>query len=465
MTNKTKALACFFALLTGITSLANANDKVSATAKYHDEATEKLFQNLKAIGDAGIHLFGVANTFDVSYKSQIHEYNGSTDCKDITGSHPAFIESDFEWYIHKEHKAEWATDAIREAYKQGIVVGYCYHLRGIKSNDFYAFKDNKKTADSTLLRDIVSNSDRKTNKALEWYLHRLDSVVIPTFKELGFPLIYRPFHEMTGGWFWWGTSCCTKEEFVKMYRLTVDYFRSNGVKNVLFAWSPDKSSDSTFYPGDEYVDIIGYDGYDVGLVDYNQIPAFVSNVAALADFAQKHNKIVAVTETGTGKLLEAPEYWTKNILESLNSDPIASKVSWIMTWYSADWNKDNKGVNYIPYKGIEEKPNGDKAIEDFKKFYNDPTTVFQADSLPLFETNNAELFIYPKNITLNVGKKFTLIGGEKKDWTNSQVSWTSSNPNIVKVDKKGNIEALKSGNTTITIKEGNKQAKSIVVVQ
>ena len=315
------------------------------------------------------------------------------------------------------------------------------------------------------MRDIVSNSDRKTNKALEWYLHRLDSVVIPTFKELGFPLIYRPFHEMTGGWFWWGTSCCTKEEFVKMYRLTVDYFRSNGVKNVLFAWSPDKSSDSTFYPGDEYVDIIGYDGYDVGLVDYNQIPAFVSNVAALADFAQKHNKIVAVTETGTGKLLEAPEYWTKNILESLNSDPIASKVSWIMTWYSADWNKDNKGVNYIPYKGIEEKPNGDKAIEDFKKFYNDPTTVFQADSLPLFETNNAELFIYPKNITLNVGKKFTLIGGEKKDWTNSQVSWTSSNPNIVKVDKKGNIEALKSGNTTITIKEGNKQAKSIVVVQ
>ena len=144
MTNKTKALACFFALLTGITSLANANDKVSATAKYHDEATEKLFQNLKAIGDAGIHLFGVANTFDVSYKSQIHEYNGSTDCKDITGSHPAFIESDFEWYIHKEHKAEWATDAIREAYKQGIVVGYCYHLRGIKSNDFYAFKTIKR---------------------------------------------------------------------------------------------------------------------------------------------------------------------------------------------------------------------------------------------------------------------------------------------------------------------------------
>lgn len=127
---------------------------------------------------------------------------------------------------------------------------------------------------------------------------------------------------MTGDWFWWGTATYTPEEFIKLYQLTVNYIRSRGVKNILYAWSPDKSTDMQFYPDDEYVDIIGYDGYDMGIASYHTIDQFVSNVATLANIAHEHNKVFAITEVGVYSLTSYPNFWTKHILDSLRKKPI-----------------------------------------------------------------------------------------------------------------------------------------------
>lgn len=450
-----------------LVNIYDLNQVMKSNTEYRDSATEYLFQSLKALSRSEFSLFGVPNALTISYNGgPIHPYANTSDCKEITGSHPAFIESDFEWYIHPDYKPEWDIEAMREAYKQGIILGFCYHLRGLKSKNFYSTThDNKKSADSTLVHDILANSDRKTNPAREWYLHRLDSLVIPTFKELGFPLIYRPFHEMTGHWFWWGTANCTDKEYIAIFRLTVDYLRENGVRNVLFAWAPDKSAEMDRYPGDGYIDVIGYDGYDVGLVEWHTKENFVSNVAKLSDYALKHDKIVAVTEVGTNRLLEHPKFWTENVFNSLKSNPATKHVAWIMSWYSADWSHDLTGVSYIPYKGIEAKNNGQDAIDDFIQFYNDPRTIFQADMPNFYQNTDSSVFVYPASLSLEVGQTLGLIGGKKCDWFNHKPRWKSSNEEIAVIDENGVVKALKVGYVEIiATSENGRKATSLLTI-
>ena len=79
------------------------------------------------------------------------------------------------------------------------------------------------------------------------------------------PLIFRPFHEHTGSWFWWGQKHCTTNEFVALWLFTVKHLRDQaGVHNFLYAYSPGNAYGRREdywerYPGDPYVDILGYD--------------------------------------------------------------------------------------------------------------------------------------------------------------------------------------------------------------
>jgi hypothetical protein len=85
------------------------------------------------------------------------------------------------------------------------------------------------------------------------------------------PIVFRPFHEMTGSWFWWGGENVSAEAYKQLWRFTVEYLRDEkDVHNVLYAYSPDVFRSKTHYlkhyPGDAYVDILGYD-------DYHTLPA------------------------------------------------------------------------------------------------------------------------------------------------------------------------------------------------
>lgn len=80
------------------------------------------------------------------------------------------------------------------------------------------------------------------------------------------PLIFRPFHEQTGNWFWWGANTTTSDQYKAIFRYTVEYLRDvKDVHNILYAYSPgagpggDKERYLETYPGDEYVDIFGID--------------------------------------------------------------------------------------------------------------------------------------------------------------------------------------------------------------
>ena len=115
-----------------------------------------------------------------------YPYNTS-DCKDITGDHPAFHESDFMWYEQDTAFHRYDVVAMKAAWERGAVIGYCWHLKGPHSNSFYAMKNGQKSADYDLASEILSNPDRNTNKILDWYLDRYDKYAIPLFKEIGCP--------------------------------------------------------------------------------------------------------------------------------------------------------------------------------------------------------------------------------------------------------------------------------------
>ncbi len=359
-----------------------------------NQATETFYANLKKFATQKI-MFGMANPTTLGYKNGPKNNNiNQSDCKDITGSHPAFYESDFMWYTDKKFK-EWDIDAMKQAHQRGAVIGYCWHMRGRESDDFYAKKDGAFTQDRYLVNAILAGGTRKTNPALNWYFTQLDEIVIPVFKELGFPILFRPFHEMNGGWFWWGShsDAYPADRYKKLYQLTVDYLRKNEVTNILYVWSPDSDAAFDFYPGDDYVDVLGLDIYEPGIASWNPTSKYLNSMKALTEHAEKHDKLVAVTETGLRKDNNTfrypevyPDFWTKYVLQPLIENSNINRIAYIMSWYNADWNNDDKGTFYIPYSGVEQKhTKGADAVLDFRSFYNNINTAFEDDLPDLYK--------------------------------------------------------------------------------
>lgn len=94
------------------------------------------------------------------------------------------------------------------------------------------------------------------------YMEQVDEVArgLAALQEAGVPVLFRPFHEMQGGWFWWGGNAVALR---KLWRNLFDYYtREKGLHNLIWVWSPnvsDKAMD--FYPGNAYVDMTGLDIY------------------------------------------------------------------------------------------------------------------------------------------------------------------------------------------------------------
>ena len=167
------------------------------------------------------------------------------------------------------------------------------------------------------------------------------------------PVIFRPWHEHTGSWFWWGRHNCSTEEYVALWKMTHDYFDKAGLDNLFWAYSPDKTGIETYmerYPGDDMVDLFGLDAYmynipELGLEDSRKLLrekmtewiSFASNLAA------EHNKPFAVTETGWETIPDT-EWYTEILLPAMSGH----KVSYCLFWRNA-WDKPNHF--YLPYPG------------------------------------------------------------------------------------------------------------------
>ena len=132
------------------------------------------------------------------------------------------------------------------------------------------------------------------------------------------PLFWRPFHESAGGWFWWGKDAAS---FKSLWIAMFNYFKTEGLDNLIWVWTTE-GNDSDWYPGDQYVDIVGRDIYNKETADC------VSEYTSIAE--NYGNKIVSLSECGTVGLIS--EQWASG-----------ARWSWFMPWYDGT-NEDGSPV-------------------------------------------------------------------------------------------------------------------------
>lgn len=183
------------------------------------------------------------------------------------------------------------------------------------------------------------------------------------------PVVFRPWHENSGSWFWWGAGNSTPEEYIALWKRTRRIFDEKGVDNVVWAYSPDKdlTREQYFstYPGDDYVDILGTDIYHFDGEDgVEQFTGRIRNqLTYVSEEAAKRGKIAAFTETGL-EGLAIPDWYTRVLLPAVKDIPLA----YICVWRNA--KADVKpGHFYAPYPGHPSE-------QDFKTFHNNANIIF-----------------------------------------------------------------------------------------
>ena len=343
--------------------------------------TVALFYNLKKLAKTKVAI-GQQDAFNSFYQDN----GGDSDIKKNTGSDPAILGSDFmfitdknnnnqadNWFYQQEEKIIIATKA---AYAKGIINTFCWHLREpIKEDSFYTADmttDQKANAFKSILPGGVNH---------EWYKKKLDKIASVLLNLKGskgelIPIIFRPFHEFDGSWFWWGANFATAQEYKTAYQFTVDYLKnSKGVHNILYAFSPDNSYSTeanylSRYPGDKYVDVLGMDNYgDFDNQEQSGANKANSKLKIIADLAKAKVKIAALTETGyqvTNAKMPITDWFSTYLYSALTSNDI--EVSYAMLW------NNTKDAYFVPNGTVSN-------AADFKTFATKPKTAL-VNSLP-----------------------------------------------------------------------------------
>ncbi len=139
-------------------------------------------------------------------------------------------------------------------------------------------------------------------------------------RDAGIPVLWRPLHEASGGWFWWGTDA---ESFKKLWIMMFDYFKQEGLNNLIWVWTSE-GSDTDWYPGPQYVDIIGRDLYGNGAA------SCVEEYQKVQDHFE--GKIITLSECGYSQ-------YTNSVVAPISEQWNAgAQWSWFMPWYGTQDN-------------------------------------------------------------------------------------------------------------------------------
>lgn len=354
----------FFTYLICLSS-AKASDNILVD-KQATPKTKALFVNLKKMQTEGKTLFGQQDA--ILYGRTWVGDEDRSDVKDITGSHPAVIGLDFAGVTKYDEKSnQKLIKAVQDTYRRGGIVSFSWHMSN-PANDgsFYWAQDSIK-----VIPDILEGG--KLHEKYKRYLKAVADVSAQFKTDEGelIPVIFRPYHEFDGEWFWWGKGHCAKDEFVSLWQFTVRYLRDHlGVHNFIYAFSPDcrfktETDFMDYYPGEDYVDMLGMDNYwDFRPDGANNPKLAEKKLAIVADIAAKRNKLVALTETGLEGVKQV-DWFTATLLPILQK----VKVCYVLVWRNAS---DNINHYYAPDKGH-------PAETDFKKFCNDDNIIMQSD--------------------------------------------------------------------------------------
>lgn len=328
------------------------------------QATKNLFTNLASIANSSQFAFG--QEFPLSFKLEGISYDLNTsDCKDVSGDHPAVFGIDPHYMLYKtDEEKQLHIDEAKAAYDNGSVVTFDFHQQSKTDHKIY-MNDITTATDKSLMYDVVNDN----NGSRTWFYGELDEIIDIINNDLGFPIVFRLFHEMDGNWFWWGSNATnhSSQLYVDFYRLATDYIKDRS-DLVLFGWSPNQQLDTSYYPGDAYVDVVGLD-------IYNPIPSTLkANLIELSAFAYNHGKVAVLSETGKNDYVNlSPKFWTSNVLSTIEDGGSDIKIAWTLAWFNAPW-KSSQSDLFIP-----DNNSATNVKNDFVEFKSSTTTLFQQE--------------------------------------------------------------------------------------
>lgn len=362
----------------------NANPLASLTLVDRNATaeTKALYANLWDVAAKGF-MFGHHD--DLWYGRYWYNEAGKSDTKAVCGDYPAVFSVDMGPIMDDRH--DNAENSIRrraiiEAYDRGEVITMCCHL-----NNPHTGGDSWDNKSDEAVKSILTEGHATRTKYIQW-LDRCAEFANGLKGSDGklIPVIFRPYHEHTQTWSWWGSKCTTEEEFIRFWRFTVEYLRdAKGVRNFIYAISPQMDEDYrggekdrlTFrWPGDEYVDFLGMDCYDYGWTS-----AFKKNIEAVSALSLEKKKPCGVTESGCEGFRDREKYksyWTDHILGAALNQRLSMIVMWRNKYVGTNESDDHY---YSIYPG--------HWLEDnFRMMYDSSATFFSND-LP-------DMYVMPK---------------------------------------------------------------------
>lgn len=365
------------ALATSCTQEPKNNDPLAPTGR--TQRTENLLTSLKEMSTQDKFMFGHHD--DTVYGVEWVGDSGRSDVKSVCGDYPALMGFDLGCLETESQKNLDGVDFDRirqeiiNQYERGGVTSLSWHCYNPLSGRNAWVVDSLLDVESKTVANILTEGETH-DKFVAW-LDRVAEFLnsLETADGVKVPVIFRPWHEHTGSWFWWGQNNCTTQDFIALWRLTVDRLREQGVVNALYAYSTgteaggDPAKFMERYPGDDYIDLIGLDFYCSSPNSAEEACAQYllkaeKHVSMLCQIAQEHGKAAAVTETGYEGLKTA-DWWTQTLLPAIVEYPIC----YLLVWRNAH---DKEGHFYAPYPGH-------ASADDFVNFYQDEHTLFAGD--------------------------------------------------------------------------------------
>lgn len=186
---------------------------------------------------------------------------------------------------------EYAYDWYKNA---GGIVQLCWHWTtpedyAVNAGDQPWYSSFYKEGSKLDLDKIMNGED---DAAYQLLMDDIDNMAneLARLRDAGVPVLWRPLHEAAGGWFWWGN--CEPESYKKLWNVMYDKMTNeHNLTNLIWVWN---GQDPAWYPGDETVDINGWDIYAGNHVDSSQSGRFDD----MATNYGTKTKLIALTENG-----------------------------------------------------------------------------------------------------------------------------------------------------------------------
>jgi hypothetical protein len=355
----------FFILFVNVSVTAQTKQVQPADQKATKE-TVRLYQQLHRLQSTAT-LFGHqdALAYGVNWKYE----PGRSDVKELSGEYPAV----YGWDLgHLELDSVNNLDGvpfakmreyIKQGYERGGVITISWHL-----NSPLNAKSAWDVTPGTVTSILPGGSKHQTYLL---FLNRVASFLasLKTKNGTAIPVLFRPFHELTGNWFWWCQNVCTPDEFKQLWHFTFQYLtQTKKLHNLLFVYNTAEfNSKEHFmerYPGNDVVDVVSFDSYQHQNAITEKGNDFIRQVderlTMLNEVAAATKKVPAFAETGY-EMIPQKNWWTEALLPLLKKH----NVSYVLVWRNAGLMKETGKMHYYaPYPGHE-------SAADFLKFISD----------------------------------------------------------------------------------------------